>query len=136
MLQNDQLLLQKMCEIKREVNPTTTELNIGVCEGRHEMPCKIFVYGSTIEDPSNITALEQWANFVIATIVHYKQCGNLTINLYVTGLTMATLSIINAVKRANTSSAVHDYGLLKLELVCKHYNTATASYVDQPISVM
>ena len=109
MLQNDQLLLQKMCEIKREVNPTTTELNIGVCEGRHEMPCKIFVYGSTIEDPSNITALEQWANFVIATIVHYKQCGNLTINLYVTGLTMATLSIINAVKRANTSSAVRDY---------------------------
>ena len=100
------------------------------------MPCKIFVYGSTIEDPSNITALEQWANFVIATIVHYKQCGNLTINLYVTGLTMATLSIINAVKRANTSSAVHDYGLLKLELVCKHYNTATASYVDQPIIVM
>nr|DAT71087.1 MAG TPA: hypothetical protein [Caudoviricetes sp.] len=136
MLQNDQLLLQKMCEIKREVNPTTTELNIGVCEGRHEMPCKIFVYGSTIEDPSNITALEQWANVVIATIVHYKQCGNLTINLYVTGLTMATLSIVNAVKRANTSSAVHDYGLLKLELVCKHYNTATASYVDQPIIVM
>jgi hypothetical protein len=135
-LQNDQLLLQKMCEIKQIVNPTTTELNIGVCKGRHEMPCKFFVYESTIEDPSNIAALEQWANFVIATIVHYKQCGNLTINLYVTGLTMATLSIINAVKRANTSSAVHDYGLSKLELVCKHYNIATASYVDQPIIVM
>ena len=67
-------------------------IRVGVCKGRHEMPCNLFVFDNTIADPTNVKEIEEEAvNFFKANFSD-KPCN--TIEIYVTGLTVAVIAAI------------------------------------------
>lgn len=85
-----------------------------LCRGRHEIPQA--VDGSIFKtevDPLDVRALEAEAADVLK--------GTNTLTLYVTGLSVALVAVINV---------CHDLGI---NLTLMHYNRATGEYYPQPV---
>lgn len=95
------------------------EFNLGTCKGRHEMPVEKFVF-ETIEDTTDIVALREtvWSfigdNFY--EILRAEQ-----INIYVTGLTVALIEIVNQFKKMADN------------IVLMHYDVKTNTYYPQRV---
>lgn len=81
-----------------------------LCEGRHEMPCSDAIFGR-IDDPTDIAALYRAA---MDKVINYT-----SIVVYVTGLSVALVAIINA---------CHDRGI---NLCLRHFDRNTGKYYDQ-----
>lgn len=99
-------------------------LNVGVCNGRHDLPCSGFVFNK-IDDPTNVDMLEREAyryffNNCVADN-HYTR-----VNIYITGLTVATLAIENALTHLEQQSY-----LMNTDIYFMHYNRDTNSYYEQ-----
>lgn len=95
-----------------------TILNLGVCAGRHEMPVTGYIFGEAIADPTNVVELEKLANQRVAEI----GCGdNTTVNLYVTGLTVAVISAIKALKKVGS------------KILLKHFDAKASNYYTQEV---
>ena len=94
-------------------------LNIALCSGRHEIPQATdgAIFGA-IEDVTNINALDEKA--AKALTPYYKGEGN--VNVYVTGLTVALVSVINV-------ACSHG-----VNLTLWHYNAADGSYYPQYVA--
>lgn len=104
---------EKKCRIVRpEINDI---LKIGVCKGRHEMPCNFYVYEQTIEDPTDVTSLDGQAEEFFKRIETKEK----EIEIFVTGLTVALISILKV--------AVKKYD----HVVLMHYDVKTATYYKQ-----
>lgn len=87
-----------------------------LCEGRHNMPsnCKGSIFSNTI-NPLDIDGLNKTALQFVET-----HCVD-ELHLYVTGLTVALVAVINA---------CHEYGIaLKLY----HYDKTTGDYYLQEV---
>lgn len=123
-------------------------LNIALCEGRHEIPGAIdgSIFATEIQDVTNTTRLEEQAFSGIwnACYRHYRngESGYLmsdldwdgedmepliirkgiTVNLYVTGLTVALIATINVCRREG------------LNVTLWHYNRETDSYYPQNVA--
>ena len=82
-----------------------------LCEGRHDMPCDEAIFPGTIEDPTDVMGLVR--------IASDKLGGCKTVVVYVTGLTVALVAVINACR---------DMGI---NLCLKHYDRNTGSYYNQ-----
>ena len=94
-------------------------LNIALCAGRHEISQAIdgSIY-STITDVTNIDALDEKA--ALALSPYYK--GNGEVNVYVTGLTVALVSVLNV-------ACSHG-----VNLTLWHYNSADGTYYPQEVA--
>ena len=86
-----------------------------LCEGRHEMPSE--VEGSIFPNTLNPTDLEG-----MQQIVAEKLEGVTTLNLYVTGLSVALVEVIKY--------CVEN----KVELTLYHYDLNTGKYYKQPVT--
>lgn len=98
------------------------KLILGVCEGRHEMPCKNFIFGQEIDqkwlvNPKMLEELAFWhlcenledagllswrqqpdpENYGSDIAVNYAATGTELV-IYVTGLTVAVFATVNAAK--------------------------------------
>lgn len=101
--------------------PTSKKLiKVGVCKGRHEMPCDMFVFENTIEDPTDTLKLESDAekffdaNFPIVA-------PDDILEVYVTGLTVALIAVLKiAIKKFKR---VH----------LKHFDTKSGLYYTQTL---
>lgn len=98
--------------------PTHKVISVAVCEGRHEIPQATdgSIFAQTISEmkPAKL--------FVEAKSVlkeKYDIRENDHVNLYVTGLTMATLAIINACN------------FIGARVTCYHYDRETGKYIPQ-----
>lgn len=91
-------------------------LKVGVCESRHEMPVDTFIFPQVV-DPLNVDKLEKDAELKLTSLKGTAA----TLHIYVTGLTVATLAIINAARK------------LFKTIVCYHYNNNSNSYYPQEI---
>jgi hypothetical protein len=101
-------------------------LNFGVCEGRHQIRANDgteivnYVFGCDV-DPTDVEGLENhaWKYFDEYFQANGNTCGN--INIYVTGLTVATIAIVNA--------------LLQMKKVIRlwHYDRETGKYFPQKV---
>ena len=115
-----------------EVNVKSKVLNIGVCNGRHDLPCKEFVFDK-IEDPTNVSELEERAyTYLTRQIIEncvVEDC-NIRLNIYITGLTVATLAIENALialERKYWLKNITVYFFLSIFpniALCKHFRSA------------
>ena len=108
----------------KEVNVKSKVLNIGVCSGRHDLPCSEFVFDK-IEDPTNVAELERDAymyffNNCVADTYYTR------VNIYITGLTVATLAIENALIHLERQGYLKDTAVYFM-----HYNKDTNSYYEQ-----
>ena len=93
-------------------------LNIALCAGRHEIPQATdgAIY-SAINDVTDIGTLDEIA--ALALVPYYK--GNGEVNVYVTGLTVALVSVINV-------ACSHG-----VNLTLWHYNAANGNYYPQEV---
>lgn len=86
---------------------------LGLCKGRHEIPnVSEYVFDTEI-DPTNIQALNCQAAKVLAGANH--------VDLYVTGLSVALLSVVRFCILSDIS------------LTCYHYNRDTGEYYPQQV---
>lgn len=130
---------------------TTTEnkviLNMSLCEGRHIIPQAVdgSVFPNVIENMTETEMLEAYAFRKIwnACFKKYKagECGylrvadswdgydetplvideNIKLNLYVTGLTVALIAVLNVCRKEG------------IKVTLYHYNTATKEYFPQEV---
>ena len=89
---------------------------VGLCEGRHPLPVNEYVFGSIIEDPTDVNGLEEVAEEFFRNLI-----PNCLIELYVTGLSVALIAAINAAsKYINVRN-----------IVLMHYDSKTNTYYPQ-----
>ena len=94
------------------------KIRVTVCKGRHEIPQA--TDGAIFEQ--TITEMNPAGLFAKASerlICDYELITGDMVHLYVTGLTMATLAIVNV---------CHSVGI---QLMCHHYNKETGRYIPQ-----
>lgn len=123
-------------------------LNLALCEGRHAIPEATdgAIFGNEIVDPTNISKLEKEAFHAIwykcfqkkynenagkgylKTAPNWDGCDeepmqiyNVHINLYVTGLTVALIAVINAMRAEDVT------------ITLWHYNKETGEYYPQEL---
>lgn len=97
-------------------------LKMGLVKGRHEMPVKMYVFNE-IENVLDFNKLENEAWNVLQIIFQVEEDDNEAkeLHLYVTGLTAATVAVINAARS------------LEIGVVLYHYDTVGKSYKAQPV---
>lgn len=95
-------------------------IKVAVCKGRHEIPQATdgAIFENTITEMNPFSLLLEASKRLFSDFA--LQTGDI-VELYVTGLTMATLAIVNAC--ASTD----------IELVCYHYDRETGTYILQPM---
>ena len=90
------------------------ELNLALCEGRHPIPQATdgSIFSNTL-DPLDLEGMEQQAEERLQGI----DC----LNLYVTGLTVALVSVLNVTRK------------LSITVTLYHYNRETGEYYPQSV---
>lgn len=88
---------------------------LGLCKGRHDIPQVERYVFDTIDDPTDVGYLHNVAYDVIAGLDTNK------IHLYVTGLTVALVEVINVCRE------------LECELTLYHFDRDTNSYFPQNV---
>lgn len=91
-----------------------TEVYMSLCAGRHEIPQAIdgSIFGTEL-DPLDLAGMETEA----AEQLH----GVVTLNLYVTGLTVALIAVLNVCREQ------------KIKVTLYHYNRETGDYYPQEV---
>ena len=98
-------------------------IELGLCKGRHDIQgVQEYIFENTL-DPTNLKYMQDKA---LETINKYSSdVDYLYLDLYVTGLTVATTSVINAVLEHNRTYKN------KVILTLYHYNRDTDVYYPQ-----
>lgn len=101
-----------------QVEVEVDSVSMTLCEGRHAIPQAIdgAIFGNEL-DPLATTELEAEAYNKL------KEMEIKTLNLYVTGLTVALVSVINACRKLN------------IKLTLWHYDRNTNGYYPQSVEV-
>lgn len=101
------------------VDPTVNtiparEVFRSLCEGRHEIPQAIdgSIFGAEV-DPLDLSGMEREAAEQLR--------GVFTLNLYVTGLTVALVAVLNVCREQN------------IKVTLYHYNRETGNYYPQEV---
>ena len=100
-------------------------IELGLCKGRHNIQgVEQYIFENTL-DPTNLKYMQEKA---LETINKYSSdVDYLYLDLYVTGLTVATTSVINAVLDHNRTYKN------RVILTLYHYNKDTDTYYPQQI---
>lgn len=96
--------------IKRKIK------KIGLCEGRHPMPVKAYIYTHSIADPTDTAGLEEEARVSLADIDE-----KIHLFIYVSGLTVALISALNVCREKN------------IFVTLMHYDTKSNNYYAQRV---
>ena len=97
-----------------------TNIKLGLCQGRHEIPgVTKYIFPNTITDVTDVKGLEEHAYLYIKNVAEDKDTN---IDLYVTGLTVALVAVINACVL-----------LSDVTLTLWHFNNATGEYYSQRV---
>src|SRR5574344_436339 len=81
-------------------------LKVGICEGRHQMPCAQFVFATSVA-PADMVGLQATADAAVAKFAHD---GVQKLELFVTGLTVATLAVVSAAVKAGMAVTALGFG--------------------------
>lgn len=92
------------------------KFTFGLCEGRHEIPVDEYIFGTVIEDPTDTEGLAVKAANVFAS--NDIEAGD-EVEIYVTGLTVALIAAIVAVKEIGATVTLY------------HFDRETGSYFPQ-----
>lgn len=117
-------------------------IKVGVCKGRHEMPCSDYVFDK-IEDPTDVALMRDIANKYFMQFwgkMPFKCCYFCDVNsndvvvqkiaaeleIYVTGLTVAVIEVLQA--------ALHYFSGYNIKLM--HYDASTGNYYPQRLNII
>lgn len=95
-------------------------MNIGLVKGRHLIPnVNKFLFTEEITDVTDVKAIEAMADSAIKAL---PTPISRVLNLYVTGLTVALIAVLNAVRRDE-----------RFTVKLWHFNSATGEYFAQSV---
>jgi hypothetical protein len=98
------------------------KISVGTVSGRHQLPVQEYVINEEIEDVTDVDSIQKKVNkYFEENIANVDDKVELI--LYVTGLTLVVLAIVNACKK---------YGC---DLVCMHYDRENDCYIGQKILI-
>jgi len=104
------------------------EIVVGLCAGRHEMPVKDFIW-QKIDNPMDFAALEKQAKEWLSNQDLWNDGDTPTVKVYVTGLTVALTSFLNAWEQV--IGTMDFEGMKRPYLYLLHYDRDTSSYKPQ-----
>ena len=103
-------------------NNEANSIKMSLCQGRHEIPgISEYVFPNTISDVTDVESLETTAKESIFGLFEEKCPDGNHLDLYVTGLTVALVAVINICNKYD------------VELTLWHYNNATGGYYPQKV---
>ena len=94
-------------------------MNIGLVKGRHEIPNVNKYLFTEIADVTDVKAIEKVADSAIKAL---PTPISRVLNIYVTGLTVALIAVLNAVRRDE-----------RFTVTLWHFNSATGEYFAQSV---
>lgn len=98
------------------------KISVGTVSGRHQLPVQEYVINEEIEDVTDVDSIQKKVDkYFEENIANVDEKVELI--LYVTGLTLVVLAIVNACKK---------YGC---DLVCMHYDRENDCYIGQKILI-
>ena len=98
------------------------KISVGTVSGRHQLPVQEYVINEEIEDVTDVDSIQKKVDkYFEENIANVDEKVELI--LYVTGLTLVVLAIVNACKK---------YGC---DLVCMHYDRENNCYIGQKILI-
>ena len=98
------------------------KISVGTVSGRHKLPVQEYVINEEIEDVTDVDSIQKKVDkYFEENIANVDDKVELI--LYVTGLTLVVLAIVNACKK---------YGC---NLVCMHYDRENDCYIGQKILI-
>ena len=98
------------------------KISVGTVSGRHQLPVQEYVINEEIEDVTDVDSIQKKVDkYFEENIANADE--KVEIILYVTGLTLVVLAIVNACKK---------YGC---DLVCMHYDRENDCYIGQKILI-
>ena len=98
------------------------KISVGTVSGRHQLPVQEYVINEEIEDVTDVDSIQKKVDkYFEENIANVDDKVELI--LYVTGLTLVVLAIVNACKK---------YGC---DLVCMHYDRENNCYIGQKILI-
>lgn len=98
------------------------KISVGTVSGRHQLPVQEYVINEEIEDVTDVDSIQKRVDkYFEENIANVDDKVELI--LYVTGLTLVVLAIVNACKK---------YGC---DLVCMHYDRENDCYIGQKILI-
>lgn len=98
------------------------KISVGTVSGRHQLPVQEYVINEEIEDVTDVDSIQKKVDkYFEENIANVDE--KVEIILYVTGLTLVVLAIVNACKK---------YGC---DLVCMHYDRENDCYIGQKILI-
>tara|TARA_B100000073_G_scaffold336332_1_gene331002 strand:- start:355 stop:690 length:336 start_codon:yes stop_codon:yes gene_type:complete len=103
----------------------TETIEVGLCAGRHEMPVKDFIW-QKIDDPMDFQGLENHAKEWLKS---QDLSDQPTVKVYVTGLTVALTSFLNAWEQV--VGTMDFEGMRRPYLWLLHYDRNTDTYQEQ-----
>lgn len=74
------------------------QVSLGAIKGRHELPVKEYVIDEDLQDVTDIVAIEEKVDSYFEKLNKEYKEAKLQIILYVTGLTVVTLAVVNLVR--------------------------------------
>lgn len=96
------------------------KISLGTIKGRHSLPVTDYVFNEEIKDVTDVEKIQQDVDYYFNELS--ETCKDkIQIILYITGLTVVTLSIVKACKR------------LDYELVVMHFDRDSNSYFGQKV---
>lgn len=98
------------------------KISVGTVSGRHKLPVQEYIINEEIEDVTDVDSIQKKVDkYFEENIANVDDKVELI--LYVTGLTLVVLAIVNACKK---------YGC---DLVCMHYDRENDCYIGQKILI-
>lgn len=98
------------------------KISVGTVSGRHQLPVQEYVINEEIEDVTDVDSIQKKVDkYFEENIANVDDKVELI--LYVTGLTLVVLAIVNACKK---------YGC---DLVCMHYDRENNCYIGKKILI-
>lgn len=94
-------------------------MKLGLIKGRHSIPNVDKYLFTEIADVTDVKAIEKVADEAIKAL---PSTLNGILNIYVTGLTVALIAVLNAVRRDE-----------RFTVTLWHFNSATGEYFAQPV---
>lgn len=110
--------LESQNKALREGEMTMKVLEIGAVRGRHEMPVDTFVFDNAIVN-FDIPEIENHVDKLLLDLVFDQHQGEVTIKLYVTGLTVVTTAVV---------AWCFNH---QIPLSLMHYDNVAQDYVEQ-----
>lgn len=98
------------------------KISVGTVSGRHQLPVQEYVINEEIEDVTDVASIQKRVDkYFEEKLANVDE--KVEIILYVTGLTLVVLAIVNTCKK---------YGC---DLVCMHYDRENNCYIGQKILI-